>query len=134
MKNKAITILLILTAVSFIFLMTGCKEEDSGMSIEERIKAFVSDLNDSNRDGIFKEHFHPDSNSIGGSESTVHASFPNGATYVQTSITGSGSSRAVYIDSSDNSVDASYTFNMKEDGEDDWYILSVYDGGTAVFP
>ena len=109
MKKLSIISVLFTIAV-LVFLFTGCTEEDSGLSIEERIKAFVSDLNDSNRDGIFKEHFHPDSNSYSGDESDVHAAFPNGATYIQTSITGSGSSRSVYIDSSDNSVDASYTF------------------------
>ena len=130
--KKITLILILLSAVSFLFLLTGC-EEDSGMSIEDRIKAFVSDLNDSSRNGIFKEHFHPDSTSYtNGSEATIEPVFPNdgGETYTQTSISGSGSSRTVYIDcTGDDGVDGNYTFTMKEDGEDDWYILSINPGG-----
>ena len=133
--KKITLVLLLLAASSFLFLLAGCSEDDSGMSIEDRIEAFVSDLSDSNRDGIFKEHFHPDSDSYStGDEDAVNAVFPNATGYTVSSISGSGSSRTGYISGGNASATGTYTFNMKEEDDDDWLILNVYDGGTEVLP
>ena len=136
--KKITVILLLIAAVSFLFLVTGCTEEDSGMSIDDRIKAFVSDLNDLNRAGIFKENFHPDSTSyVTGDAGTIEGAFAaDGQDYFTTSISGSGSSRTVVIDGDQAShLDyGSYTFNMKEEDDDDWLILSISDSGGVVLP
>ena len=128
--KKIILISAVILLVISSFSLIGCKEE--GMSIDDRINAFVSDLNDSTRNGIFKEHFHSDSEVYStGSEGTIEPVFPNDSSesYSQTSISGSGSSRSVYIDcAGDDSVDGTYTFSMKEEDEDDWYILSINPG------
>ena len=122
---KKISIILILLTTFFLLLfMTGC-EDDSGMSIDDRIEAFVSDLNNSNRDGIFKEHFHSSSSSYSnGDEDAIAVSFPNGTGYTVESNTGTGSTRTVTIKSDP------YTFTMQEDGEDDWYIKSITGSGA----
>ena len=124
-KMKKISVFLILLAAVFLLLfITGCAE-DSGMSIDDRIEAFVSDLNDSNRDGIFKEHFHSSSSSYSnGDEEAIVASFPNGTGYTVESNTGTGSTRTVTIKSDP------YTFTMEEDGDDDWYIKSITGSGA----
>ncbi len=135
--KKITLVLILLSAVSLLFFLTGCTEEDSGMSIEDRIDAFVSDLNGSSstRAGIFKEHFHPDSYSYTGSEGTIDSAFETaGQNYSITSISGSGSSRTVVIDGDSVSTDyGSYTFDMREEDDDDWLIFSVYDNDNTIY-
>jgi len=121
--KKIILLLTVLAVILTVFFLAGCKE-DATMSIDDRIKEFVKDLNGSSRDGIFKDHFHPDSDSYDGSDALVlEPQLPKGDIYITASITKlSSTTRTVLIGGSDT-----YTclFTMKEDGADDWYIWSI---------
>ncbi len=125
--KKTLLILVIISLAAFFSMLTGCAEEEDTMEIDERIEKFVSDLNDSNRDGIFKEHFHPDASSYDGNEGTIVSPFPNVGdgihSYSLTSLSGSGTTRSVVINNGVTSDNC--TFTMKEDGEDYWCILSI---------
>ncbi len=131
--KKILVISGLVLMVALFITISGCKDDD-GMSKDSRIEAFVSDLNDSNRDGIFKKHFHSDSTSYStGDESTVNAVFPNvsgGYSYSADSISGSGSTKTVVIDGGgDGGADGTFTFAMDEEDSDDWYIKSINPGG-----
>ena len=125
--NKFTTVFIILTIFSLVFIITGCKEE-TGMSIDERIKAFVSELNDSNRDGL-KEHLHNDCPIVNTANEGHWNSFfdTSSGSFSLGSISDAGSSkRNVIINSTDGSTTGdNYQFTMKEEDEDDWYILSI---------
>jgi hypothetical protein len=129
MKKTGLFIVII-SLVLLASFFTGCKEE--GMSIDDRIKEFVGDLNDSNRNGIFKDHFHSDSTSYDGDAALAEDNFPllGGASYSLISITGSGSTRTVVINN--GTSNATHTFTMQEEDEDDWYILSITGGGVTL--
>ncbi len=114
-------ILLLLAVFILIFsIFTGCKD-NSGLSIEDRIKQFVSDLNKSDRSSIYKDNFSSSSPFYNGSESTLSQAFPKGPSYSVSSISGSGSTRTVKINGASPDT---WTFSMKDEGEDDWYIYS----------
>ena len=133
--KKILVISGLVLMVSLTLFISGCKD-DEGMSKDSRIEAFVSDLNDSSRNGIFKEHFHSDAASYSGDEGTVAAVFPNvgdGYSYSVTSISGSGDTKTVVIGGSGatSTPYGSYTFSMEEEDSDDWYIRSLTGpGGT----
>lgn len=115
----------------FIFsIFTGCTQEET-MTIEERIRAFVSDLNKSNRDSL-KEHFHYTQIARNLMNDAYWAPFvQEGGSYTVLSITETGSNtRSVRIDGG-ISQGSYYTFNMKKDG-DDWMIYSI--SGTPSVP
>ncbi len=127
--KKIILLLAVLAVILMVISLSGCAQEDT-MSIDDRIKEFVKDLNDSNRDGIFKDHFHPDSAAYDGNEDTVDISFPNGELYITVSITKvSSSTRTVIIGGDDTRT---CLFTMKEDGTDDWYIWSITGTGVSL--
>lgn len=131
MKNKILFIALILLAV-FFSMLTGCTEEET-MSINDRIREFVTDLNKLNRDSVFKDHFHPDASSYDGDDAVADDNFPNdgGEIYAVISITEtSTTTRAVVI--TDGSGTNACVFTMKEDGEDDWYIWSITGTGVSL--
>jgi hypothetical protein len=120
--NKKILILLAIFALIVSMLFTGCQEE-SGLTIEERIREFVSDLNGPVPRNSIREHFHPSSAHRNISEQTLAIAFPSNRNYFVISILGSGSSRTVRIGSA---TPESWTFAMREDGKNGWYISSFY--------
>lgn len=126
--KKIILLLTVVFVIMMVFSLAGCKE-DATMSKDDRIEEFVSDLNKSNRDGIFKDHFHSDSTSYAnGDEDSVDPVFPNvsgGYSYKVVSITGDNPKTVAITCSGDGVADGNYTFTMKEEDADDWYILKI---------
>ncbi|MDX9801869.1 MAG: hypothetical protein RBT69_11100 [Spirochaetia bacterium] len=124
--KKIILLLTVLAVILMIFFLAGCAQEDT-MSIKDRIGEFVSDLNSSNRDSIFKDNFHSDSDvhDTGGRD-TINAAFPPEEKPYSSSISGSGLTRTVSITASgDGTTTGDYTFTMREEDSDDWYILRI---------
>ena len=122
-KTGLFIVIILLVLLSSIF--TGCAV--GGMGINDRIREFVSDLNKTNRDSI-KEHLHSDcSVSNSANEEYWDEKFDNDGVqnYSVGSITETGSkTRAVKILGGMYDADT-FTFTMKEEDEDDWYILSI---------
>jgi len=120
MKKSILALLIILILAFFVF--TACQEE-GGLSIDDRIKEFVKDVNN-NRNNACKNNFHPLSGFRNGDSNTVTTlGFPSGPTYSVGSISGSGKSRTVVIN---GVAPITRTFTMLEDGKDNWYIMTIY--------
>ncbi len=130
--KKAAVILIIL---GFACLVLNSCKEDTSMTIDERIKAFASGLNDSVRNDL-KEHFHSDSNPSTFNEAYWETKFPNdgGQVYSRGTITNTGSNtRDVKITGGTYDSGDTFSFTMKEEDEDDWYILRIdLNGGTFI--
>ena len=125
--KKITVIFMLLTGVYLLVFLTGCAEEDSGMSIDERIEEFVSELNDTTRNSL-KDHFHSDCAASSSSEAYWETKFANdsGQTYSQGAITSTGSTtRDVKIIGGLYDATDTFSFTMKEEDEDDWYILDI---------
>ena len=115
------TILGLLVLFILIFVFTGCQEK--GLSIEERIEAFIKDLNGTRLN--LKEHFSSSGAFAAANGTVLNSLLPSGHSYGKDSISGSGSTRSVVI-KKDGSNLAPFNFKMKEDKKDDWYIESIY--------
>ncbi len=119
-----------LICVAVVIMVTSCKDDMETTSITERIAQLQSDLNN-NRAAAF-ENVHPDASDFAASRTPAYWNtiFPGGPyTLTITSISGSV---AFVTSSPDFSGNASCTFNMKEDGEDNWKIISadIPNGGS----
>lgn len=120
MKKRILLLGVVIGTVILISMFTGCSEpEDEKTSIDERIRSFVSDLNGSNLNQVFKDHFLSDSPQYHGDAGTVDLYFPTGSSYSVVSISGS----TVIINK--GSTPSIYTFEMREDGSDNWYIWRI---------
>lgn len=125
-------VIAVITLALLISMLTGCMQEE-GMSIDERISAFVSDLNKSDRNDL-KDHFHYTQVLKNGFDNTywdLKFSQELGS-YSLVSITevSSNVSSAV-IKGGVALTGSTYVFNMKKDGED-WMIYSI--SGTPNVP
>ena len=123
--KKIILLLTVITITMLVFFLTGCAEEDT-MSINDRIREFVSDLNLSNRDGI-KEHLHSDcSVSNSANEAYWESKFTKTPpSYSVGSITETGSKTRNVVINGGVALGNTFSFTMKEEDSDDWYILSI---------
>ena len=123
MKKNILAILVIFVLIFSVF--TGCKKKESGLNVNERIKAFVKDLNNPPpRHGIYKKHFSSSSPFYNGDENTLKVAFPPAKDY-GVSISGIRSTRSVTI--TGKARKSNWIFNMKnegKDGKDNWKIMS----------
>lgn len=124
----AIFLLIVLT----LFSVIGCNRDTK--SKEERVSEFLSDLNANDWTSLYT-HIHPDNgfrNTAKSQDTWNPDPFANGTSFSRTSYSESGSTVTVGIDSSDNFYDGTWTFSMKEDTKDLWYIngLSIPTEGT----
>jgi hypothetical protein len=123
-------LVVLLMSVAVMVLVSSCEEDMETTSISERIAQLESDLNN-NRAAAF-ENVHPDASDFGASRTPAYwdAIFPGGPyTLTISSISGDV---AFVTSSPDFSGNGSCTFNMKEDGEDNWKIISadIPNGGS----
>ncbi|MCL2294044.1 MAG: hypothetical protein FWC36_04175 [Spirochaetes bacterium] len=122
MRKNILILLVIFALIASSILFTGC-QEDKGLSIDDRIRAFVQDLN-SDSDNI-RNNFHPSSAFRNSTRATFAGTWPfpgPGGPYSVGSISGSGSSRSVNII---GCIAGQWPFNMREDGRNNWYIDSI---------
>jgi len=119
MKKTILVLLVILVLILSVFI--GCKEL-LGMSKEDRVKEFAKALNNSNRNAMIKEHFHPSGSYYGMSDAELANDFPKGSGYSASNVSVSGNNVTATINGPASKPN--WTFNMKEDGKDDWKINS----------
>ncbi|MCL2480752.1 MAG: hypothetical protein FWF38_03465 [Spirochaetaceae bacterium] len=126
--KKNILVLLVICFLIFSFF-TGCKEENTGLSIDDRIRAFLRDTSGQNRDSVCKDHFHSSSNWRGGNSGTLNTlgftQLSPGAFYTAGLIENTGSnSRKVRVDET-GAAPFSKNFIMREEKKNDWYIDDI---------
>lgn len=122
MKKRILLLCAIIGTIILASMFTGC-DENKGMSIDDRINSFVSDLNGDNWNQAVKDHFHPDSSQANSDKDTLEQYFNGNSFSIDGSISGSGSTKTVKIKR--DGGNPTYTFTMKEDEPDDWYIWTV---------
>ena len=132
--EKKLNLLLFSILFLMIIALSGCKEDTVG--INERIEMFVSELNDTTRNSL-KDHFHSDNTASTGSESYWDTKFNNnsGQSYSLGSISSTGATtRNVKIIGGIFDATDTFNFTMKEESEDDWYILDIDLDGSDFVP
>ena len=124
MKKNILALLVIFILILSVF--TGCQKE-TGLSIEERIRAFVKDLNGPRLN--IRDHFHNSSSFSNINNAVILTTFPLGSTYGVKSISTvsslSSSTRSVDITKSGSGDINGVIFVMREEGKDDWYINNI---------
>ena len=121
MKKNILAVLIIFVLILSVF--TGCQKE-TGLSIDERIRAFVKDLNGPRLN--IRDHFHSSSSFSNINNAVILTTFPFGSTYGVISIsTVSSSTRSVNISKTGSGDINGVIFVMREEGKDDWYIESI---------
>ena len=122
MKKSILALLIIFVFIIPVF--TGCQDE-TGLTKEERVKAFVKDLNNPLRSDIYKKHFAHSSPSYGWGLAESILSFPPSLNYSVASISSIGPILTVTIT---GASPAKWTFTMvnesKDKKGDDWYIFT----------
>ena len=136
--KKINTIVLLILLCGFMFVFTSCEEEIDEVTIPERISELESDLNNADYGSVYL-NFHPDMPSYDSykSESTINAGILD-ETYIPFSfgtpdVLGSTASGAF---SHSLGASGTYTATMKEDGSDNWKILSLtidVNGNTTTY-
>lgn len=132
-SERRFRILLVVSIV--LVLLFGCAVDET-VSRSERINKFLSDVR-SNDFGSLYLHIHPDNPQRGqlkDAATWTPSPFPVGS-YSFSGISGSGSTRTVTVQSSPGSGlnGDVWTFTMKEDDKDVWYIdRLVSDGAGGV--
>ena len=131
MKKNILALLIIFVLIIPVF--TGCQEE-TGLTKEERIEAFVKDLNNPLRSGIYKKHFNTTSTLHNLPDLTSITLFP---VAVQPQLYSVESIKSTLLSSIltviikgpfDSSTKETFTFTMKNEGntgKDDWYIFLI---------
>ncbi|MCL2705633.1 MAG: hypothetical protein FWE72_05440 [Spirochaetaceae bacterium] len=121
MKKGILALLVIFILALSIF--TGC-QDDGGLTADERIKQFVSDLN-KDRNKAYKDNCATGSPlQIMGNKDYADNSFGTASNLSVSSTSGPNTSKTVIIS---NSKYVTYIFTMKnegKDGKDDWYITN----------
>lgn len=108
-----------------LLLFAACNPEEDTKSVEERISEFLSDIQ-SNNWGNLWTHIHP-SNPLSSARTPGEwnpSPFPAGS-YSFGGISGGGSTRVVNVVSApggSSETGEDWTFQMREDGDDFWYI------------
>ncbi|MCF7928546.1 MAG: hypothetical protein K9L68_06205 [Spirochaetales bacterium] len=117
-------ILLLLIIVPVVFVIFGCNL--NAVSIEERISMFRDALEAADASDM-ASHIHPD-NSMKGALRTNNTWGPISIDEDNTfgSISGSGSTRTATFDDGAENYEGTFTFTMKEDEPDVWYIDRLY--------
>ncbi|MFO8063665.1 MAG: hypothetical protein R6V29_03430 [Spirochaetia bacterium] len=130
MNRPTVRIVLIAIAVAGIGL-AGCSISGPDVSIEDRIKDFESDLDNGNIDQLY-EHIHPDSDKRNALKKPANWNFEEESSYNFISISDSGDSRKVDVESNDvdYSPEDTWKFDMKEDepgplARKTWYIKDI---------
>ena len=123
-------ILLLLIAIPVVFIIFGCNL--NAVSIDERISMFKQAMESENA-GDMASHIHPD-NSMKGTLNTLPPWNPplefSSESYSFGSISGSGSTRTAIVSSTDSAYDSeTFTFTMKEELPDVWYIDRLHLSG-----
>ena len=127
---------LLAAVIGAILIVAGCDLLGTQMTIEQRIEAFESEINLTNRSEVYT-HTHPDAQNHQGARLSTYwntilptADRPYTITIVDTdnvvvtaSISGSGGQYN----------NTPIVFEMKEDGLANWKILIITIGDTVVF-
>ncbi len=126
MKKINIIVLLVLLC-GFMFVFTSCEEEIDEVTIPERISELETDLNNGDYGSVYL-NFHPDMPSYDSykSESVINVGFLSDvyAPFNFGTPTVLGSSASGTFSHSLGGT-GTYTATMKEDGSDNWKILSL---------
>ena len=133
MKKLSILLLICITVIA-ASIFTGCAEASETVSIAERIQLLQDDLNAADYDSVYL-NFHPEMDTYyqckdgttfsNGSFPESYAPFTFGSPTITNNVaTGTLSS---------GGINGTYTFTMKEDGEDNWKILIFQINSTVLF-
>ncbi len=134
--NMIKRVLLFLSVLSLLFIVASCNTDT--MAQDERIAAFMSDLNAGDL-GSLHTHIHPD-NSVRNQrkDPSTWTMFSGTDSFSYSNYTElSSTSVRVDITSTDPTFDGEkWTFTMKEDTKDLWYINRLISTGsvTTIIP
>jgi hypothetical protein len=105
------------------------------MTKEGRVDAFMSDLK-SNNWGSLYTHIHPNHPNRGqlkDPQSWNPAPFRDNASFTYSNYSESGDTVTITVDDADDEYDGPWTFSMKEDTSDLWYIDGLTGPGGQDF-
>jgi outer membrane murein-binding lipoprotein Lpp len=133
--KKPIHAIIVVLVVGTIVLLAGCSTDTKSKS--DRISEFFSDLN-ANDFGSLHTHIHPDNAARNNlkSPSTWIPPFDYGYSFSRSGYSETGSTVTVDVvitgDGGGTTDDGLWTFTMKEDTKDLWYIdgLTLPDSGS----
>ena len=131
--KRRVRLIILAVIVLAILALASCNQETKSKS--ERISEFFSDLNANDWTSLYT-HIHPDNgarNSAKASSFWIPDPFDNGFSFSRSNYNESGSTVTVTVNvTGDDNLDGSWSFSMKEDTKDLWYIngLTIPDAGS----
>ena len=126
----------LIVLVGFSLVVSGCNLFGDKVSKKERIDMFVADINAHNWTSLYT-HIHPDNSSRNNLKSATDwepSPFAANVALSYSNYQESGDTITVDITSSDSNEGSTWTFTMKEDTPDLWYIDRLTTTRSAVSP
>jgi hypothetical protein len=125
-EHRLVTRIPLLLVVLVALLSIGCEDDMETTSIRDRIAQFESDLNN-NRANAYT-NLHPDVASLYTDPGDWDPPFDPTVTYSFTTVSPGSSSATATVSASEPADlihDETATFQMKEDGDDNWKIIRL---------
>jgi hypothetical protein len=125
MKRKTILLILLIAAIGWLSYLTGCSL--LGVSVDDRVMQFVSDINDSDRSQVYL-NFHPDILDYSGIQVAAfwdgHFPYAN-APYSISALSTGNPANVTFTISDSGAISKNVKFVMQQLGND-WMITEMY--------